>query len=41
MRKQIRNVNAENAERQASMANTSKGEDHNFFQIVNSSPNSE
>jgi len=33
--------NAENAVRQASRANVSEGEDHNFFQIVNSNPNPE
>ena len=38
-RKLIRSVNAENAVRQASRANASKGEDYNFFQIVNSNPN--
>ena len=31
----IGSVNAENAVRQASRANASEGEDHNFFQIVN------
>ena len=38
--KQTRSVNAENAVRQASRANASEGEDHNFFQIDNSNPNS-
>jgi len=33
-------VNAENAVREASRANASEGEDHNFFQIVNSNLNS-
>ncbi|KAG4081335.1 hypothetical protein H8356DRAFT_1338456 [Neocallimastix lanati (nom. inval.)] len=37
----ISNVNAENAVRPASRANASEGEDHNFFQIVNSNPNPE
>jgi len=40
-RKLTRNVNAENEERQASRANATEGEDHNFFQIVNSNPNAE
>ena len=38
-RKLTRSVNAENAVRQASKANASEGEDHNFFQIDNSNPN--
>jgi len=38
-RKLTRNVNAENTVRQASSAKASKGEDHNFFQIVNPNPN--
>ena len=38
--KLTRSINAENAVRQASRANSSEGEDHNFFQIVNSNPNS-
>ncbi|KAG4095349.1 hypothetical protein H8356DRAFT_1323447 [Neocallimastix lanati (nom. inval.)] len=33
-------VNPENTVIQASRANDSEGEDHNFFQIVNSNPNS-
>jgi len=37
--KLIRSVKAENAIRKASRANASKGEDQNFFQIVNSNPN--
>jgi len=37
--KLTRSVNAENAVRQASRANASEGEDHNFFQIVNLNPN--
>jgi len=37
--KLTRSVNAENAVRQASRANASEGEDHNFFQIINSNPN--
>jgi len=39
-RKLTKSVNAENALRQASRAHASEGEDHNFFQIVNSNPNS-
>ena len=38
-RKLTKSVNAENEVRQASRANASEGEDHNFFQIVNSNPN--
>jgi len=38
-RKLTRSVNAENSVRQASRANASEGEDHNFFQIDNSNPN--
>jgi len=38
-RKLTRSVNAENAVGQASRANASEGEDHNFFQIDNSNPN--
>ena len=38
-RKLTRSVNAENTVRQASRANASEGEDHNFFQIDNSNPN--
>ncbi|KAG4099956.1 hypothetical protein H8356DRAFT_1352847 [Neocallimastix lanati (nom. inval.)] len=34
-------VNAENAVRQTSRANITEGEDHNFFQIVNSNLNLE
>jgi hypothetical protein len=34
-------LNTENAVRQASIANASKGEDHNFFQTVNSNFNHE
>ncbi|KAG4100160.1 hypothetical protein H8356DRAFT_1346061 [Neocallimastix lanati (nom. inval.)] len=37
--KLTRRVNAENEVRQASMSNAFEGEDHNFFQIVNSNPN--
>jgi len=37
-RKLTRSVNAENAVRQVSRANATEGEDHNFFQIVNSNP---
>jgi len=37
--KLTRSVNAENAVKQTSRANASEGEDHNFFQIVNSKPN--
>ena len=40
-RKLTRSVNAENAVRQVCKANASEGEDHNFFQIVNSNPNPE
>ena len=36
-----RSVNAENAVRQASRANASEVDDHNFFQIVNSNLNQE
>jgi len=39
MRKLTSSVNAENAVKQASMANASEGEDHNFFQIINSNHN--
>ena len=38
-RKLTRSLNAENAVRQANRVNVSEGEDHNFFQIVNSNPN--
>jgi len=38
-RKLTRSVNAENAVRQASRANASEGEEHNFFRIDNSNPN--
>jgi len=37
--KLTRSVIAENAVRKASRANDSEGEDHNFFQIINSNPN--
>jgi len=40
-RKLVRSANAENAVRQTNRVNASKGEDHNFFQIVNSNPNPE
>jgi len=40
-RKLTRSVNAENTVRQSSRANASEGEDHNFFQIVNSNLNQE
>jgi hypothetical protein len=39
--KLTKSFNAENEIRQVSRANASVGEDHNFFQIVNSSPNPE
>ena len=39
--KLTRRVNTKNALRLASRANDSEGEDHNFFQIVNSNPNLE
>jgi len=34
-------VNVENEVKQANRVNTSEGEEHNFFQIVNSYPNPE
>jgi len=34
-----RSINAENPVRKATMASASKGEDYNFFQIINLSPN--
>jgi len=39
--KLTRSVNSEKEVRQASRANASEGEDHNFFQIVISNPNPE
>ena len=38
-RKLTRSVKAENAVRQASRANASEREDHNFFQIIYLNPN--
>ena len=40
-RKLTSNVNAENSLRQGNRINASEGEDHNFFQKVNSNPNPE
>jgi len=37
--KMERSINAENPVRKATMASASKGEDYNFFQIINLSPN--
>jgi len=39
--KLTRIVNTENSVRQTSRTNASSGEDHNFFQVVNSNPNPE